>query len=87
MIIATAQVSVDTTSGGKLIAAEREGRGSVIIINHGTTDVFIGLSGVDTSHGALLAGVKGQTLTMRTEAAIYGIVATSSQTVSVIEEY
>jgi len=87
MIIATGQVSVDTTSGGKQIVAERAGRGAVTLINHGTNDVFIGLSGVDATHGALLAGVKGQTLTLRTTAAIYGIVGSTSQTVSFIEEY
>lgn len=87
MNIATGQVSVDTTTGGKLIAAERAGRGRIILINGGTSDVFIGLQGITTTTGALLAGVKGQTLTLQTEAAIYGIVGSSTEPVSYIEEF
>jgi hypothetical protein len=87
MPIATAQVSVDTTSGGTLLAAERAGRASITIINHGNTPVYVGLPGLTTSTGALLNGAAGASLTLGTQAAIYGIVGTGSQTVSVIEAY
>lgn len=87
MLIATGQASVGTTIGGTLIAAEREGRGAITIVNGGTTDVFVGLAGLTASNGVLLAGVKGQTLTLRTQAAIYGIVGSGSETVSFVEEY
>lgn len=83
--IASAQVSVATTAT-QLVAA-RATRQAVTIVNHGTTDVLIGLSGVTTSTGLLLAGVKGQTITIYTTAAVYGIVGTGTQTVSVLEAY
>jgi hypothetical protein len=85
MNIATAQVSVGSTA--TLLAAERAGRGTVKIINHGTTQVFVGLAGVTASTGALLNGAAGASLDFDTQVAIYGIVGTGSQTVSVIEAY
>jgi hypothetical protein len=85
--LASSQVSVDTTSGGKLIAAARAGRGAVTIINTGTIAVFIGPSGVTTSTGALLPGIAGASITIPTTAAVYGIVSNGSQTVSVLETY
>ncbi len=85
--IATAQVSVDTTSGGKLIAAQRTGRQSITITNAGTTIVYIGNSGLTTGTGEYLAGVAGASITLLTTAAIYGIVGSSTQTVTVREEY
>lgn len=84
--IRTGQVSVDNTSGGVLIAAARSGRGSITIINGGTTDVFIGDSGLTIGTGALLVGVKGASITISSQAAIYGI-AGSAQTVSYLEAY
>lgn len=85
--IATNQVSVDNTAGGTQIVAARAGRQSVVIINHGTTDVYVGATGLTTSTGALLPGVKGAALTITGEAAVFGIVATGSQTVSYVESY
>lgn len=55
----TGQATVDTTSGGVVIAAARPGRKTITIINGGTTDVYIGGKGVTTSTGALLTGTKG----------------------------
>jgi hypothetical protein len=85
MQIATGQVSV-TSSGTTLIAAERAGRGRITVIQHGTTPVYVGLTGVTTTTGALLAGVAGATLTFDTEAAIYGA-SGGTQTVSFVEEF
>jgi hypothetical protein len=88
--IATAQVSVANLA--TLIAAARTGppgtgRVAITIENSGTTDVFIGLSNVTTGTGILLPGVKGAALTIPTTAAVYGITASASQTVTVLESY
>lgn len=85
--IKTNQVSVDTTAGGTLIAAARPGRGSITVINEGTTVVRIGDLGLTTSTGAYLAGVAGASITLSTQAAIYGITGSGSETVSYIESY
>jgi hypothetical protein len=87
MQIATTQVSVDTTLGGKLLVAERAGRVKVTLVNHGTTDVFVGAAGLTTGTGALLKGAAGQTLTLDGAMPVYGIVAASTQTISVIETF
>lgn len=83
--IAHDQVSVGTTA--TLIAAARNSRGYLILVNHGTTAVYVGGSSVTTSNGCLLAGVVGQSLPIKTNAAIYAIVASGTQTISFIEEY
>ena len=83
--IATNQVSI--TSAATAIVAARATRRSVLIINHGTTDVYIGGASVTTSTGILLAGTEGAAIGIGTTAAVYGIVVSSSQTVSYIENY
>ena len=83
--IATNQVSI--TSAATAIVAARSTRRSVLIINHGTTDVYIGGAAVTTSTGILLAGTEGAAIGIGTTAAVYGIVASGSQTVSYIEVY
>lgn len=83
--IATAQVTVGTTA--TVIAAARAGRRSITIVNEGATDVRLGAAGVTTGTGLLLAGVKGQALTIETAAAVSGIVGTGTQAVSVVENY
>lgn len=83
--MATGQVTVATTA--TQIVAARTGRSSVTIVNDGTVDVFLGGSTVTTTTGELLAGVKGQTLTLNTSAAVYGIVATGTETVTYVENY
>ena len=85
--IATGIVSVATTAGGTLIAAARANRTDITIVNEGTTDVRLGASGVTTATGLLLAGIKGAALTLSTRAAVYGIVAASTQNVSFEENY
>lgn len=85
--IATNQVSVATTVGGTLIVAARAGRQDVTITNHGTTDVFLGNTGVATTTGMLLVGIKGGAITISGSAAIFGIVSASTQTVSYLETF
>ena len=79
--LTTGQVSV--TSTAVVIAAAAPGeRQTITVVNSGTTDVWLGGSGVTTTTGILLAGVKGQTLTLSFSGALYGIVASTAQTVS-----
>jgi hypothetical protein len=86
-----AQVSVLTTA--TLIAAARTGapgtgRASITIINKTGTDfVCLGGSGVTASTGLCLPEVAGASITLNTTSAIYGIVATTSQTVTEGETY
>ena len=85
--IVTGQISVATTAGGTLIAAARTGRLDITIVNSGTADVYLGPSGLTTSTGILLKGIPGAALTISTAAAVYGIVAAATQTVSYLETY
>lgn len=83
--IATAQVSVANTSTA--IVAARSGRQDVTITNHGTTDVYIGATGVTTATGMLLVGIKGGAITISGGAAVFGIVGSGTQTVSYLETF
>lgn len=83
--IAHNQVSVG--SGGSLIVAERAGRSSVLIVNHGTTVVYLGGQNVNVGTGLYLAGVAGASVSIPGGAAIYGKAASGSQTVSYMEVY
>lgn len=83
--IATGQEDVDATAGGVQIVPANALRGDVTIVNGGTTDIWLGDSGVTITTGVLLAGFKGAAITIPTTAAVYGITAGSAQTVSWIE--
>lgn len=83
--IASGQVSVGTSA--TQIVAARAMRKEVVIVNTSTTIVYLGASGVTTGTGLYLAGVAGQLIKLRTAAAVYGIVATGTETVSFMEEY
>ena len=81
------QVSIDTTSGGKLIIAANATRMRLLLQMTGATqDVYVGPSGVTTSTGALFAAIKGNQFLLRTSAAVYGTVASGTQTISYLEE-
>ena len=83
--LATAQVSV-TTTAATLVAA-RAGRRSLLIVNHGTTDVYLGPATVTTASGLLLPGVKGASVSIPTTGLIQAIVGAGTQTVSYIEVF
>ena len=83
--IATGQVSI--TSGGVLIANSRSGRLDITVVNDGAIDVYVGPSGVTTGTGLLLRGIAGAAVTITTAAAVYGIVSSTSQTISFMETY
>jgi len=87
---AATQVSVGNTA--TLILAARTGapgtgRLAATVTNIGTIDVYVGGGGVTTGTGQLLPGVKGASLTIPTTAAIYGVVATGTQTVCALETF
>ena len=76
------QVLIGTTA--TLINAATPGTDSITIENMGTTDVYIGKSNVTTATGFLLPGSVGASITLPTTEAIYGVVGSGSQNVSVL---
>jgi len=87
---AATQVSCASTATSFLSArtgASGTARISATIENTGTTAVYVGASGVTTSTGMLLPGIVGASLTINTTAALYCIVATGTETVTVLETY
>jgi hypothetical protein len=83
--IATNQVGV--TTAATLIAAARAGRQSIVITLTAATVLYIGGSGVTAANGLYVAGVVGQTITLETAAAVYGIVGAGTLTVSYLENF
>ena len=83
--ISHGQISVVST--GSLIVAARADRRGVIIINTGTTIVYLGTQQVTIANGLYLAGVVGTGIFIATTAAIYGIVSSTAQTVSYMEVF
>lgn len=82
--IATAQVTVGTTN--TQIVAARAGRMAVTIENLGTGAFYVGVTGVTVGNGYLVPGVLGATVTIPTQAAVFGIAAVA-QAVSVLETF
>jgi hypothetical protein len=79
------QVTVTTTA--TLLRAANTSRSAVVLVNHGSTNVFIGFtSAVTSTTGVMLVGIPGQTLTIQTRSSIYGIVASGTQVVGFYEE-
>ena len=83
--IASGQATATTSAA--IIVPARAGRISVTIENLGTTDTFLGAAGITTATGMLLVGTKGSAVTIYTQAAVYGIVATGTQAVSFLETF
>ena len=83
--IATAQTTVG--SSATLVAAARAGRKSIIVTNFGSVDVFCGPSGVTTATGDLIVGVRGAGKVYDGGAAVFCIVASGTQTISVVEAF
>lgn len=82
--IATSQVSVGTSS--TQIVAARSGRLAVTITMLGAGDLYLGVAGVTVANGTLLLGTKGSSVTLPTQAAVFGIGA-AGQSVSVLETF
>lgn len=87
MSFRTVQATIADTAGGTLIALSRHGRRKITVTNHGTTAVYLGASGVTTTTGILLNGAVGAQVTIETDQALYGIVASSTQAVSAVEMF
>lgn len=83
--VATSQTVASTTASQ--IAASRPNRAAVTIMNLGTTPVYVGLAGVTTTTGFLLPGALGASVTIPTSAAVFGVVATGTQGVAILETY
>lgn len=81
----TSQVSVTAAVGGTQLVTANNSRSGVMIVNHGTTAVYVGEQGVTTTTGVLLAGAVGANISFATTAPIYGITSGAAQTVSILE--
>ena len=83
------QATVPSTANGGIIAAARSTRQSITIQNLGTTIVWLGsqATGLTSSNGFQLPGVIGATVTIPTTAAVYGLAASGSQAVAILETY
>ncbi len=80
----TSQVAV--TGAATQIVAVNSARSGILLVNLGTTDVWIGPDNtVTTSNGQLLAGTKGTAIGFSTTGTVYGITSGASQTVGVLE--
>lgn len=78
------QVTVDTSAD--LLVASNSSRKALGIINTGSVTVYIGASGVTASTGwPVAAGAQFTMDTLVSTAAIYGITASSSAVVAVLE--
>lgn len=82
--IATSQVTVGT--GSTQIVPARSGRRAVTIENNGTGAFYVGVSGLTVANGYLVPGVLGASVTIPTQAAVFGIAAVA-QSVSVLETF
>lgn len=80
-INATGQTSVANTS--TQIIAANTARAAVVISNPGTADVYIGNTGVTISTGHWLGA--GTAITLPVTTAVFGVVATGTQTVTYME--
>jgi hypothetical protein len=82
---ATGQISVGATA--TLIRVANAKRTSIVVVNHGSTNVFIAFTnGVTTVGGVMLVGIPGSSLTFQTRTDVWAITASGSQTVSFSEE-
>lgn len=84
--IATGQITM--TGAAVLVVTGRSDRKRLVLIMGGTVaDTFIGPgSTVTVGNGALLSGVKGQSIVLETQAAVYAI-GTAAAVISYIEEF
>ena len=83
--VTSSQATLSTTAS--LVVAARPGRTQTTFINHSSIDVYLGPSGVTAANGILLAGTKGTQITIPGGAALYGIAASGTPAVGVVEAY
>jgi hypothetical protein len=82
--IASNQISIATTA--TQIAAARETRKRIALVNKGGRDVYIGAAGVTASTGRLLA-FGDPPMEILTTAAVFGIVDIGSGSIHYVEVY
>jgi hypothetical protein len=86
--LATSQASIGATAA-QIVAARTgapgTGRIAVTLVNFGSATVFYGPSGVTTTTGMPLPA--GAAMTINTQAALYGIAASGTQTIGVMETF
>lgn len=80
-----ARVTVDTTAGGTRIDSAVAGSGSILVKNQGSVNVILGASGVTSSSGYQLGPNESVSLDLTREDTLYGITASSSAVVHVIQ--
>lgn len=80
----TGQVSIGTAS--TLIVNTNNSRLKITIINTSTANIFLGTSGVAITNGQLLAGIIGYPVTIRATGPIFGVIASSNQNITYLEE-
>jgi hypothetical protein len=80
--IATGQVAV--AEAAIVLVAANDARSAVTLTNTGAATVFIGKATVTAATGHALAA--GASITLRTSAALYGISASGTNTVTYCEE-
>jgi hypothetical protein len=79
------QITIAATA--TLIRSTNANRSAIVVVNHGSTNVFIGFTNaVTTSTGVMLVGIPGSSLTFQTRSDIYGIAASGTQAISFYEE-
>lgn len=84
MTIQTAQITVTTTPTMLFDLLSRTGGGSLMQMQTGT-DIYIGDINVTTATGYLIPGVKGQSHSIQFNEATYGITASGTAKIAVIE--
>lgn len=82
---AVAQGQVSVTTASTSVAAARDTRKAIVMVNRGSANVFVSGSGAATTSHFQLS--PGDGVTIRTTAAITAIAASGTQTVHYIEEY
>lgn len=83
----TNQVTVSSGAATNIVP-RRPGRAAVTIIQLGTNPVYIGNNAsVTTGTGAELVGTAGASITIPSQAEVWGLASGGSQAVAVIESY
>lgn len=81
--IATGQAAPTSTAAN--IVAVRDTRKRLVLVNHGSVDVFVGPATVTTANGLKIT--PGASLVLYTTAAVQGITAATTGAIHYVEEY
>lgn len=81
--IANGQAAPTTTAAN--IVAARDTRKRLVLVNHGSVDVYVGIATVTAANGVKIP--PGASLTIHTTAAVQGITAAGTGSIHFVEEY